>query len=81
MIHLAAHLESELKKNNIPAFRHKNSITVVVPKASENFVNHYKLAPFGDYMHIICSAHNTLDTISNFIYALIEDYALNGTLK
>ncbi|MGL4958471.1 MAG: histidine decarboxylase, partial [Plesiomonas sp.] len=54
----------------IPAWRNKNSITVVFPKPSEYVWKKHCLAISGDVAHMITSAHH-LDTTK--IDALIDD--------
>lgn len=78
---LAEYVVQELKKNGVDAWRNRNSTTVVAPIPSESFIHTHKLAPFGDHIHIITTAHNTRTTLDVLIYELLIDYKLQATKK
>lgn len=62
-----------LGQRGVDAWRHRNSITVVMPRPGEDVIHRWLLAPEGDIVHIITSAHVTQTTIDAFI----RDYCRN----
>ena len=77
-LELAKYVVDELNNNNVKAWRNNNSITVITPKPSESFIHTHNLAPFGDNIHIITTAHNSRTTLNKLIYELILDYKINN---
>ncbi|MGL5006423.1 MAG: histidine decarboxylase [Plesiomonas sp.] len=69
-LHKAEYAVKRFNDAGIPAWRNKNSITVVFPKPSEYVWKKHCLAISGDVAHMITSAHH-LDTTK--IDALIDD--------
>ncbi|MYA59183.1 MAG: histidine decarboxylase [Chloroflexi bacterium] len=55
--------------NGIPAWRHRNSVTVVFPRPPAAVVRKWQLAPQGDIAHLIAMPHVTRGTID----ALVEE--------
>ena len=55
--------------NGIPAWRNKNSVTVVLPRPAAEVVRKWQLAPHGDIAHVITMPHVTRETID----AVVED--------
>ena len=55
--------------NGIPAWRNKNSVTVVLPKPAAEVVRKWQLAPYGDIAHVITMPHVTRETID----AVVDD--------
>ena len=51
----------------IPAWRHKNSVTVVFPKPSEYVFRKWQIAPYEDIAHIIAMPHVTRETIDEIV--------------
>ena len=47
----------------IPAWRNRNSVTVVIPRPSEEVVRKWQLAPHGSIAHLITMPHVTRKTI------------------
>lgn len=62
------------------AWRHKNSITVVAPRPSDDVWEKWSLAPSGDEVHIITSAHNEWkpNRVNQLCDELIENYRKIG---
>lgn len=57
----------------IPAWRHKNSVTVVFPKPSEPVLHKWMMAPQGDIAHIITMPHVTRDHIDAVVSDCVSD--------
>ena len=57
----------------IPAWRNRNSVTVVFPRPSAEVVRKWQIAPYGDIAHIITMPNVTRESID----ALVDD-VLNG---
>ncbi len=57
----------------IPAWRHKNSVTVVFPKPSEPVLHKWMMAPQGDIAHIITMPHVTRDHIDEVVSDCVSD--------
>ena len=55
--------------SGLPAWRHRNSVTVVFPRPSDDVVRKWQLAPFEDIAHLIAMPHVTRATID----AVIDD--------
>ena len=55
--------------SGIPAWRNKNSVTVVFPKPSAEVISKWQLAPYGDIAHLITMPQVTRETID----AVVDD--------
>jgi histidine decarboxylase len=64
---LAAFAESRLNGAGIPAWRHKNSVTVVFPRPPAALMEKWIIAPKRDIAHIITLPHVTEDVINEFV--------------
>lgn len=64
---LAAFAESRLNAEGIPAWRHKNSVTVVFPRPPAALMEKWIIAPRRDIAHIITLPHVTEDVITEFV--------------
>ena len=64
---MAAYGEAAMKAKGIPAWRHKNSITVVFPRPHQEVINKWSLAVENDTAHFITMHHVTEDMIDRFI--------------
>ena len=49
--------------SGIPAWRNRNSVTVVFPRPSDEVVRRWQIAPYGDIAHLITMPQITRDTI------------------
>ncbi len=58
--------------NGIPAWRHKNSLTVVFPRPPKSVTEKWQIAVYRDIAHIITMPHVTRDTVD----AIVADCAL-----
>ena len=57
----------------IPAWRNRNSVTVVFPRPSDEVVRKWQIAPYEDIAHII-----TMPNVSRGAIDALVDDVLNG---
>ena len=65
----AEYAVTRFNAGGIPAWRHRNSVTVVFPRPPEEIVHKWQLAPQGDIAHLIAMPHVTCETID----AVVDD--------
>ena len=70
---LAHYAVERFNEVGIPAWRNKNSFTVVFPRPSDEVIRKWQIAPNQDIAHIITMPHITRELID----ALVDD-VLNG---
>ena len=70
---LAQYAVNRFNEVGIPAWRNRNSVTVVFPRPSDEVVRKWQIAPYQDIAHIITMPHVTRDSIDALI-----DNVLNG---
>lgn len=58
---------SEFERRGIPAWRNKNSITVVFPRPTDALIAKWQIAPYGDIGHLITMPHVTRTMIDRFV--------------
>ena len=63
MLDTAQYAVDHFNELGIPAWRNKNSVTVVFPKPAPEIVAKWQLASYEDIAHIIAMQHITKDTI------------------
>ena len=63
MLETAEYAVRTMNRHGIPAWRHRNSPTVVFPKPSPEVFSRWQIAPEGDEAHIITMPHVTRDMI------------------
>lgn len=66
---------SELEKRGIPAWRNKNSITVIFPRPADEVIKKWQIAPYGDIGHLITMPHVGKLTVDEFV----ADYVAHPT--
>ena len=64
---VAEYAVARFRDSGIPAWRHKNSVTVVFPKPSEEVFRKWQIAPYEDIAHIITMPHVTRETIDEIV--------------
>ena len=69
---VADYAVTRFNEHGIPAWRNRNSITVVFPKPSAAVVRKWQLAPYGDIAHLITVPHVTRDTIDSVLADCLE---------
>ncbi len=69
---VAAYAVDSFNDSGIPAWRNKNSVTVVFPKPSAAVVRKWQLAPYEDIAHLITMPHVTRETIDEVVKDCLE---------
>ena len=65
----AEYAVTRFNDDGIPAWRNRNSVTVVFPRPSADVVRKWQLAPYEDIAHLIAMPHITCETID----AVVDD--------
>ncbi len=60
---VAQYAVDRFQSAGLSAWRHKNSITIVLPRPSSEVVKRWQIAPKGDIAHVITMPHVTRETI------------------
>ena len=71
-LELAAFAEERMNAAGIPAWRHKNSVTVVFPRPPAALMEKWIIAPKGNIGHIITLPHVTENIITEFIADFVK---------
>ncbi len=71
MLAVAAYAVERFNGLGIPAWRNRNSATVVIPRPPPDVVEKWQLAPYQDIAHVITAGHVTRDLIDR----IAEDLA------
>ena len=66
---VAEYAVTRFNDSGVPAWRNKNSVTVVFPKPSEEMVRKWQLAPYEGIAHMIAMPHVTQQTVD----AVVDD--------
>ena len=67
MLAVAAYAVERFGEFGIPAWRHKNSVTVVFPRPPGEVMRKWQIAPLGDIAHIITMPHVTREMVNEFV--------------
>ncbi len=67
MLAVAAYAVERFDEFGIPAWRHKNSVTVVFPRPPGEVMRKWQIAPLGDIAHIITMPHVTREMVNEFV--------------
>ena len=70
---VAEYAVARFNDSGIPAWRNRNSVTVVFPRPSDNVVRKWQLAPYEDIAHLITMPHVRRETIDMVVDDCIED--------
>jgi histidine decarboxylase len=73
MLDTAAYAVERFNGRGIPAWRNRNSVTVVFPRPSPDVVRAWQLAPLGDIAHIITMPHVTRAMVDEIVDACAGD--------
>lgn len=65
-----------MQQAGIHAWRHANSLTIVIPRPSDAVLRKWALAPNKDIAHIIVTNHVTKETLERLTDDLVEDYRI-----
>ena len=66
-ISVAEYAVSRFNDSGIPAWRNRNSVTVVFPRPSEEVIRRWQLAPYEDIAHLIAMPHVTREIIGRVV--------------
>ena len=66
-ISVAEYAVSRFNDSDIPAWRNRNSVTVVFPRPSEEVIRRWQLAPYEDIAHLIAMPHVTREIIDSVV--------------
>lgn len=72
-LNVADYAVSRFNDSGIPAWRNKNSVTVVFPRPSDKTVRKWQLAPYEDIAHLITMPHVKRETIDMVVDDCLED--------
>ena len=67
MLDTAEYAVGQFNERGIPAWRHKNSVTVVFPRPPREVFRKWQMAPEGDIAHIITMPHVTRQMIDELV--------------
>ena len=70
---VAEYAVARFNDSGIPAWRNRNSVTVVFPRPSDDVVRKWQLAPYEDIAHLITMPHVKRETIDMVVDDCIED--------
>ena len=67
MLAVAEYAVERFSEFGVPAWRHKNSVTVVFPRPSAEVMRKWQIAPLGGIAHIITMPHVTREMVNEFV--------------
>ncbi len=67
MLAVAEYAVERFGEFGVPAWRHKNSVTVVFPRPPAEVMRKWQIAPLGDIAHIITMPHVTREMVNEFV--------------
>ena len=73
-IDVAEYAVARFNDSGIPAWRNRNSVTVVFPRPSYEVVRKWQLAPYEDIAHLITMPHVTRETIDQVVDDCLQDH-------
>ena len=76
---VADYAVARFNDSGIPAWRNRNSVTVVFPKPSDGVVRKWQLAPYEGIAHLITMPHVTRETIDQVVDDCLEQQQGQGT--
>ncbi|MYA62745.1 MAG: histidine decarboxylase [Dehalococcoidia bacterium] len=71
---VAEYAVARFNDSGIPAWRNRNSVTVVFPRPSHEVVRKWQLAPYEDIAHLITMPHVTRETIDQVVDDCLQDH-------
>ena len=78
-IGVAEYAVNRFNDSGIPAWRNRNSVTVVFPKPSPDVIRKWQLAPYEDIAHLIAMPHVTRQTIDMVVDDCLDSVLANQT--
>ena len=76
-VDVAKYAVSRFNDSGIPAWRNKNSVTVVFPRPSDEVVRKWQLAPYEDIAHLITMPHVTREKVDMVVDDCLESRKTN----
>ena len=76
-VDVAKYAVSRFNDSGIPAWRNKNSVTVVFPRPSDEVVRKWQLAPYEDIAHLITMPHVTREKVDMVVDDCLESQNRN----
>ncbi len=76
-VSVAKYAVSRFNDSGIPAWRNKNSVTVVFPRPSDEVVRKWQLAPYEDIAHLITMPHVTREKVDMVVDDCLESRETN----
>ncbi len=73
-VDVAEYAVARFNDSGIPAWRNRNSVTVVFPRPSYEVVRKWQLAPYEDIAHLITMPHVTRETIDQVVDDCLQDH-------
>ena len=67
MLAVAEYAVERFGEFGVPAWRHRNSVTVVFPRPPAEVSRKWQIAPLGDIAHIITMPHVTREMVNEFV--------------
>ena len=67
MLDTAEYAVGQFNERGIPAWRHRNSVTVVFPRPPDDVIRKWQMAPEGDVAHIITMPHVSREMIDELV--------------
>jgi histidine decarboxylase len=67
MLAVAEYAVARFNSSGIPAWRNKNSVTVVFPRPSRDVLRKWQIAPYEDIAHIITMPHVTREMVDEVV--------------
>ena len=67
MLDTAEYAVGQFNDRGISAWRHRNSVTVVLPRPADEVIRKWQMAPEGDIAHIITMPHVTREMIDEIV--------------
>ena len=78
MLETAEYAVERFRAAGVPAWRHRNSATVVFPRPAAEAVREWQLAPLGGIAHIITMPHVTRELVDAVVAACAPSSAAKG---
>ena len=78
MLETAEYAVERFRAAGVPAWRHRNSATVVFPRPAAEAVREWQLAPLGGIAHIITMPHVTRELVDAVVAACAPSAAAKG---
>jgi histidine decarboxylase len=67
MLDTAEYAVGQFNERGIPAWRHRNSVTVVFPRPPDDVIRKWQIAPEGNIAHIITMPHVSRQMIDELV--------------